>query len=105
MQAFNEVSSKDVSRFLKFDAGSNTPARGAEGTAADFQATASAADLSSIRCSDVMMHYESCRVAVWLDVACYLLFMDFIDFDDFSYWRHKVLGPGTTLRRDNLLPL
>ena len=34
---------EDVSR-RKFDAGPNTPARGAEGTAADLQATASAAD-------------------------------------------------------------
>ena len=46
---------EDVSR-RKFDErGPNTPARGAEGTAADLQATASAADLSSPRCFDDKM--------------------------------------------------
>ena len=48
---------EDVSR-RKFDAGPNTPARGAEGTAADLQATASAADPSSIR-----------RIDVWIQSA------------------------------------
>ena len=45
---------EDVSR-RKFDAAPNTPARGAESTAADLQATASAADLSSPRCFDDKM--------------------------------------------------
>ena len=45
---------EDVSR-RKFDAVPNTPARGAEGTAADLQATASAADPSGIRCFDDKM--------------------------------------------------
>ena len=45
---------EDVSR-RKFDAVPNTPARGAERTAADLQATASAADLSSPRCFDDKM--------------------------------------------------
>ena len=46
---------EDVSR-RKFDErGPNTPARGVEGTAADLQATASAADLSSPRCFDDKM--------------------------------------------------
>ena len=48
---------EDVSR-RKFDAGPNTLARGAEGTAADLQATASAADPSSIR-----------RIDVWIQSA------------------------------------
>ena len=58
MQARKELTLsvlEDVSR-RKFDERvPNTPARGAEGTAADLQATASAADLSSPRCFDDKM--------------------------------------------------
>ena len=60
MQARKELTLsvlEDVSR-RKFDAGPNTPARGAEGTAADLQATASAADPSGIR-----------RIDVWIQSA------------------------------------
>ena len=48
--------------FWKSTRGPNTPARGAERTTPDLQAIASAADPSSIRCSDAIMR---CELAVF----------------------------------------
>ena len=74
---------EDVSR-RKFDAVPNTPARGAEGTSADLQATASAADLSNNRWFDDSMarfrDFTRFQLAVFSSI-----FIDFRGFHEISW--------------------